>query len=839
MIDHIITNDDPIDFETHQNVQSFSDHNMIFLPLVFKKKKTIIDKCKRTFSNQNIEFFKTLLYNETWQKVYQQIDVEKAVENFDKIFFDYYNKAFPLRQQKIDYRKKPLNEFMTKDLLNLRRKKMRLYGIYQSSKNFDDKIAFINCRNKYNHSVRKAKKHYYTNLLNKQKNQPKKMWETLKEISGLGTKSREGLKVEEIKVGGEKFTNKQDIADKFNFYFTSIGKEKANLLPESKKDFKSFLPPSNPNSFVLLPTDPIEVLEILESLTNKSSKDANGISGSLLKSVATEIAPVLSFVYNLSFEKGHFPQSWKTSRTIPIFKKGAKDDMSNYRPIGLINELSIVDEKIVHRRLLSFLESINFFSHNQFGFLPNRNVMQAITKLLNYINMGLNEGLSILLVMLDISKCYDCIDVDILLKKLENLGVRGIELLWFETYLKGRKQKVDINGTFSKSTCSLEVGLTQGSSLSCLLFIIFINDLFTSTQLFSIAFADDTNFALKGDNINEMALKLNRELKKVLDWYISNKLTLNYDKCNVMLFSNNKTLFEALPDIYFDMNNDNEFDHDKLHVIKKVKRDQSVRFLGFWIDSDLSFEEHFRMIYRKLSFAIYALKRVKNFISNDAMKLLYYAFFHSHLEFSSTFLLGTTNKNINKIITIQKQAIRTLIGLPRKSHTAEAFSVLDILPFNCLMTYNVLKFMLKFETRQLSATFDSDYYRNREINTRTLRNADDYHIPFTRTKKIEQMPPYVFSKIRNDNVKFLPFHHFGEKYLDELKENLLDDYVLKNICKNSKNCYICKKLNSEKDVRLIKKVERLKKVERIIRQRGLKKKERIKKMLEKTTISIS
>ena len=88
-------------------------------------------------------------------------------------------------------------------------------------------------------------------------------------------------------------------------------------------------------------------------------------------------------------------------------------------------------------------------------------------------------------------------------------------------------------------------------------------------------------------------------------------------------------------------------------------------------------------------------------------------------------------------------------------------------------------------------------------------------------------------------MKFLPFHHFGENYLEELKENLLDDYVLKNICKNSKNCYICKKLNSEKDVRLIKKVERLKKVERIIRQRGLKKKERIKKMLEKTTISIS
>ena len=81
----------------------------------------------------------------------------------------------------------------------------------------------------------------------------------------------------------------------------------------------------------------------------------------------------------------------------------------------------------------SFLNNNNFFKTNRFGFLPGRNVMQAITKLLNYIFSALNVNKSVLLVMLDISKAYNCIDYKILLKKLENAGIRGNTLQWFES----------------------------------------------------------------------------------------------------------------------------------------------------------------------------------------------------------------------------------------------------------------------------------------------------------------------------------------------------------------------------------------------------------------------
>ena len=115
-------------------------------------------------------------------------------------------------------------------------------------------------------------------------------------------------------------------------------------------------------------------------------------------------------------------------------------------------------EKILHKRMLSFLNNNNFLKTNQF--FPGRNVMQAIAKLLNYIFSTLNNNESVLLVMLDISKAYACMYYKILLKKLENAGIRGKTLQWVESYFHGRGQKVDIDGTLFEI---LEMGLVQGS----------------------------------------------------------------------------------------------------------------------------------------------------------------------------------------------------------------------------------------------------------------------------------------------------------------------------------------------------------------------------------------
>ena len=241
--------------------------------------------------------------------------------------------------------------------------------------------------------------------------------------------------------------------------------------------------------------------------------------------------------------------------------------------------------------------------------------MQAITKLLNYVFTALNNDEAVLLVMLDISKAYDCIDYKILLKKLENAGIRGNMLKWFESYLNDRKQKVDLNGNLTECYEILCMGLVQGSCLSCLLFIIFVNDFFKSNNLFNIAFADDTNVAAKNKNLNILTGTITRELEKINTWYTANKLTINFEKTNAILFSNSKNAQLCCPDTFFTTG-------PSIKKIKRINENELVRFLGVWLDPHLNFNDHYKRICKKLNFSLYAMGKIKNILQFDAMKLL-------------------------------------------------------------------------------------------------------------------------------------------------------------------------------------------------------------------------
>ena len=117
-----------------------------------------------------------------------------------------------------------------------------------------------------------------------------------------------------------------------------------------------------------------------------------------------------------------------------------------------------------------------------------------------------------------------------------------------------------------------------------------------------------------------------------------------------------------------------------------------------------------------------------------------------------------------------------------------------------------------------------------------MRNTDDYFIPFIRKKRYENLPPYRFSRIRNEQNNKLPFYNYGDNFLTELKQILLDEYVLENICKKARDCYVCKSLEMQKNRRLEKIAEKTKKVERIIKIRGIERKKRIDKMLAKVHV---
>ena len=147
----------------------------------------------------------------------------------------------------------------------------------------------------------------------------------------------------------------------------------------------------------------------------------------------------------------------------------------------------------------------------------------------------------------------DVVSHEILLKKLNKLGITGSTLAWFKSYLSERKQIVDINGTFS-SEMEINCSIMQGSSLGPILFLCFINDFPSSTILKVYMFADDTTYLMAGTNIEELINLVNVEVQKMANWYRANRLAVNTSKSKYIIFHGKGKKINFIPQIFYNSN---------------------------------------------------------------------------------------------------------------------------------------------------------------------------------------------------------------------------------------------------------------------------------------------
>jgi hypothetical protein len=216
--------------------------------------------------------------------------------------------------------------------------------------------------------------------------------------------------------------------------------------------------------------------------------------------VIYEISVPLAHIFKLSLENGVFPEKLKSSRVVPIFKAGDARSCDNYRPISLVSSLSKILEKIVAVRLTNHLQLNNLLYTHQYGFQRNMSTEHNLVQVVNFISKAINNGKYCIGIFLDLKKAFDVCSHDILLKKLVKFGIEGNALNWFKSYLSNRCQKVDINGKFS-SEALINISVMQGTILGPILFLCYINDIYTATGLFTCLFADDTSGLAENENL--------------------------------------------------------------------------------------------------------------------------------------------------------------------------------------------------------------------------------------------------------------------------------------------------------------------------------------------------
>ena len=393
-------------------------------------------------------------------------------------------------------------------------------------------------KNKLTQLIKTAEKNHYANVIEKSKNNLQKMWSILKSI--INRNKKKSIQSKFRLNNGTVITDGLQISEKFNDFFTGIGPSLAKKIPEQTVSPDQYLGDRLLNSIYLSPVTENEIYKIVQSLKN-SAPGHDEISPQTLKSSVNYILSPLTHICNLSLQQGIFPNEMKIANVLPLYKADDPMAFNNYRPVSILCCISKVFEKMMYSRLLDFLNTYKILVEYQFGFRKQHSTYMALLALMDELTKALENKDYVVGIFLDFSKAFDTVNHIILLHKLYHYGVRGSALLWFESYLSGRKQYVTYNGVAS-TVKTIECGVPQGSILGPLLFLIYINDLAkVSKNLMSILFADDTNMFNKGKNPMEIQTTINTELEHVSLWLKVNKLSLNIKKTHFMVFSNKPT----------------------------------------------------------------------------------------------------------------------------------------------------------------------------------------------------------------------------------------------------------------------------------------------------------
>ena len=316
----------------------------------------------------------------------------------------------------------------------------------------------------------------------------------------------------------------------------------------------------------------------------------------------------------------------------PLYKSKCKYETTNYRPISLLITLSKILEKVVYKRTYHFLEDNHILYNSQYGFRSQHSCQDAISELVGKILKNMEEQKYTMAVFIDLSKAFDTLEHEVLFAKLEKYGIRGTTLNWFRSYLTNRKLRVKCRiGTTGQMEHSefynVNYGTLQGSCLGPLLFLIFNNDLHRCLEnSSSILFADDTTIYDQNKNLKFLKWNLEQELSNVVDWFHANKLTLNVDKTQCLLFEpkRQKTLScnnKIVDTLTLRMEN------------VDLRFCQSVKFLGTWIDNLLNWNHQFQTIIYKIQKNRILLQISQKYLPIHTKILVYYAHIYSHISY--------------------------------------------------------------------------------------------------------------------------------------------------------------------------------------------------------------
>ena len=552
----------------------------------------------------------------------------------------------------------------------------------------------------------------------------KDFWKAVKPIFSKSKTKSENIP---LRNDGEIITDCNKVCEIFNTFFSQIGSDIGNPennhkpIEEIIADYadhpsvtmiKTKINNVLPNNISLREVRERDVQKIISKLSVKKASGYDEIPVTFIKMLSRSLLKPLTKLANKCIQENIFPDRMKMANITPLYKKKDKLNKDNYRSVNLLIALSKILEKIISNQVYDHMQSL--FHMYLSGFRKRHGCHDILIRLTEDWRQALDNGNTIGVVAIDLSKAFDCMPHGLLIAKMHaygfNLGVCKL----LKSYLVNRKQRVKIGETKSEWTTNNK-GVPQGSILGPLLFNVFINDfLFHDLNSKVYNYADDNTLSYVHKDIIQIQEKLQIDCITAMKWFESNNMKANADKFQLMFM--NRQMSYA----------------DKTLQINSciIKASPNITILGVEIDYKLNFESHINEICNKTSKQINALKRMKHVIDGPCKKIIYNSYISSNFTYCPIVWMFTGKMNMEKLEKTNKRALRYVVNDDDADYVdiCRDQKVLNI-HRRCIKTVAVQMYKIK---HQLVPQYVQELFTRRESHY-GIRDDDLFNIPRFKT----------------------------------------------------------------------------------------------------------
>jgi len=646
------------------------------------------------------------------------LDIENKWSNLCDDIKESVEKSFPLKTRKVKY-----SFSMSQGLLKSKNRKNKLLKKYKRGE--IAKEVYIAYNKVYRKLIMKEQEKAFNEKISECGSDSKKRWSTLKSHLKI---SKSTDNVEKLIVNDESITDKQKIAESFKTHFETCAQKLAESVPNSTENNILI---DQQEEWEFTSTNIDKVTKCIDSLQTKNSCGFDLLSNRMIKKEKNLFAKLLTPLINETLAAGVFPTVLKKAIVIPIFKKGDKTKLDNYRPISLLPVLSKVLEKIINNQITEKLDELKLIDENQYGFRVAHSTEDALIKFVDALEKAKATNKTVISIHIDVSKAFDSCDHTILRSKLQRIGIAGKSLDLLTSYMKDRKQEVWIE-TKCGGSFVINIGVGQGTILGPTFFKIYIIDMYRATSLFSIRFADDTNLIGAGGNKELTEELVNNELEKLYKWFCSNKLTLHPNKSRFIVYSKDKLVNIKLGG-------------QNLMRCGYGLQEEGVKFLGVIIDENLDWKLHVKYVKKKIGKGNYLLWRYKKSLSIAMKRTIYESFIRCHLLYCLIVWGAKKTQSLAELKT-QIKKIWTKIGI-RKQHTNERLVNHEILKLEDELKIAEIKTIWRWEKNKIPTGIkDIIVERNNNLRNRNFlrerswkQDSIAYRLATRATKEIKEI----------------------------------------------------------------------------------------------------